>query len=294
MKNIFYILLISFSFSQVSDITIYSAQSAALAGATAINKNSTWAIFENPASLVNLTGTSVSVGHTRLYGYSWLPFYSGVVNTTLPVIGQLSIGSMNLETKNGGVELSSENVLSFGKGFQLQKDANSSLSVGLTSNYILFSLGKSAGSNGDGTNGIELEDVSAITIDVGAIGTLRNRYSFGVMLKNLSASSIGNGLSSQSLPQRFNAGVTYSPQQELATTIMIEKLLGVDAIVIKGSVDYQLNSMLNLHVGAQANPNRFGSGLSFNVAGQSFTYGLITHPVLPISHYINVGLTIFD
>ena len=294
MRNILFILLFSFSFSQVSNITIYSAHSAALAGANAINKNFTWAIFENPASLVNLRGTSVSIGQSRLYGYSWLPLYSGVVNTTLPIIGQFSIASMSLQTKNSGVELSSESLFSFGKGFQLQQDANSSLSMGFTSSYIVYSQGKSAGSNGDGSNGIELGDVSAITIDIGAIGTLRNRYSFGVMLKNLSASSIGEGLSSQSLPQRFNAGVTYSPQQELSTTIMLEKLLGVDAIVIKGSVDYKINSMLNLHIGAQANPNRFGSGFSFNVGGQSFTYGLITHPVLPISHYVNIGLNIFD
>ena len=106
-----------------------------------------------------------------------------------------------------------KSLFSFGKGFQLQQDANSSLSMGFTSSYIVYSQGKSAGSNGDGSNGIELGDVSAITIDIGAVGTLRNRYSFGVMLKNLSASSIGVGLSSQSLPQRFNAGVTYTPQR---------------------------------------------------------------------------------
>ena len=65
------------------------------------------------------------------------------------------------------------------------------------------------------------------------------------------------------LPRRLNAGITYLPMPDLSTAISIERLLGRSEIQIKGGVQYSLNSMINLMMGVQANPNRLGIGAKF-------------------------------
>ena len=59
---------------------------------------------------------------------------------------------------------------------------------------------------------------------------------------------------------------------------------------IKAAIRYNLNSNLEIYAGAQSNPNRFGFGATFASNNQSISYGLLTHPVLPITHQINIGI----
>ena len=47
---------------------------------------------------------------------------------------------------------------------------------------------------------------------------------------------------------------------------------------------------IKIYAGAQSNPNRFGLGTTFTSTNQSISFGLLTHPVLPITHQINIGI----
>ena len=290
MNKIIILLLASLVFTQVSDNAYITTESLAMVGSNVAEFGSSNSIFNNPAGLSGLESIHLSAGGGNLYGFSWLPSYYFSMNAPIPVFGNISLGYQQLKTKSGSATLSTESSLSIGQGINLQKDKNSQLSFGAVANYIQWDLGKSAGMSGDGSDGLNLGTLNTVTIDLGFIATLRHKYRCGVYIKNINSGAIGRGMTRTVLPRRLNAGVTYLPISTLSTSISMERLLGDSDIQIKGGLQYSLNSMINLMIGAQANPNRFGIGAKFKFINQTVTYGLITHPVLPITHQLSLGL----
>jgi len=291
MKKITLLLLASFTFTQVSDNAYLTTESSAMVGSNVAGFGSSNSIFNNPAGLSDVEDIQLSTGGGNLYGFSWLPSYYFSVNAPIPALGNVSFGFQQLKTESGSTILSTEKTLSVGQGFNLQKDKNSQLSFGLVANYVQWDLGKSAGMNGDGTDGLDFGSLNTVTIDLGFIASLRNKYRCGVYIKNMNSGAIGTGMTRTVLPRRLNAGVTYLPISTLSTSISMERLLGDNDIQIKGGLQYSLNSMIYLMMGAQANPNRFGIGAKFKFINQTLTYGLLTHPVLPITHRLSLDLS---
>jgi len=111
-------------------------------------------------------------------------------------------------------------------------------------------------------------------------------------VKNINSGALGKGITRQVLPRRINVGITYMPMKGLATSIVSEYLLGRDDMQIKAAIRYNLNSNLEIYAGAQSNPNRFGMGATFTLNQQSVSYGLLTHPVLPMTHQFNIGIVL--
>ena len=291
MPKFLFLFILSFSFAQtVSDYAYTHAKVAAMAGAVVAETGSNWSIFHNPAGITEIEGTHLSAGSGNLFGFKWLPTYNLGGTAPLPVIGKIGFAFQQLETKYSGKTLSKEQTLSIAQGFDLQHDKNSRLAIGYTANFVQWDLGKSAGVSGDGSDGLELGSINSITIDFGVLASLREKYRFGVFLKNINSGALGKGITRQVLPRRINAGITYMPVTGLATSIVSEHLLGRDDMQIKGAVKYTLNPHIKIYAGAQSNPNRFGLGATFTSTNQSISYGLLTHPVLPITHQINIGI----
>ena len=293
MSKLLFFLLASFPLAQtVSDYAYTGAKVSAMAGAVVAETGSNWSIFHNPAGITEGDGLQISLGGGKLYGYDWLPISNLSCTTPIPEIGTIGFAYQQLETKYGGTTLSKEQTLSIAQGFDLQHDKNSRLSIGYTANFIQWDLGKSAGVSGDGTDGLELGSVNAVTVDIGVLASLHEKYRFGVFLKNINSGALGKGMTRQVLPRRINTGITYMPMQGLATSIVSEHLLGRDDMQIKAAIRYNLNSNLEIYTGAQSNPNRFGLGATFTLNTQSISYGLLTHPVLPMTHQFNIGLSL--
>ena len=292
MNKFLLLFLVSIPYAQVSDYAYTHAEASAMAGAVVAEAGSNWSIFHNPAGITEIEGTHLSAGSGKLYGFNWLPAYNLSGTTPLPVIGKIGFAFQQLETKYSGKTLSKEQTLSIAQGFDLQHDKNSRLAIGYTANFVQWELGKSAGVSGDGSDGLELGSINSITIDFGVLASLREKYRFGVMLKNINSGALGKGMTRQVLPQRINVGITYMPMTGLATSIVSEYLLGRDDMQIKASFRYNLNSNLEIYTGAQSNPNRFGMGATFTLNQQSVSYGLLTHPVLPMTHQFNLGLSL--
>ena len=292
MQKYLYCFLLTASFAQVSDYAYTGAEASAMAGAIVAEKGNNWSIFHNPAGMTEIDGTHFSAGGGKLYGFNWLPIYHLNSIISIPEIGQIGFALQQLETKYSGKTLSKEQTLSIAQGFELQHDKNSHLSVGYTANFVQWDLGRSAGVSGDGTDGLELGGVNAVTIDFGVLASLREKYRFGVLLKNINSGALGRGITRQVLPRRINVGITYMPITGLATSIVSEHLLGRDDLQIKGAIRYNLNSYLEIYSGAQSNPNRFGMGATITINRQSVSYGLLTHPVLPMTHQFNIGLSL--
>ena len=291
MFKFYFILLFTPLFTQtISDYAYTHAEVAAMAGAVVAEGGSNWSIFHNPAGITEVDGTHLSAGSGNLYGFKWLPAYNLSGTTSLPIIGKIGFAYQKLETKYGGTTLSKEQTLSIAQGFELQHDKNSRLAIGYTANFVQWDLGRSAGVSGDGSDGLDLGSINFITIDFGVLASLREKYRFGVFLKNINSGALGKGMTRQVLPQRINVGITYMPMMGLATSIVSEYLLGKDDMQIKAAIRYNLNSNIELYTGAQSNPNRFGMGATFTFTNQSISYGLLTHPVLPITHQFNIGI----
>jgi hypothetical protein len=296
------LFLLSFPLAQtVSDYSYTHAEVSAMAGAVVAEAGSNWSIFHNPAGITEVDGFQVSLGGGRLYGYDWLP--ASNLSGTVPVskISTIGFAFQQLETKYSGKTLSKEQTLSIAQGFDLQHDKNSHLAIGYTANFVQWDLGKSAGPSGDGSDGLELGSINSVTVDVGVLASLREKYRFGVMLKNINSGALGKGMTRQVLPRRINVGITYMPMKGLATSIVSEHLLGRDDMQIKAAIRYNLNSNLEIYTGAQSNPNRFGLGFTIKLyrvtdaeLGDNYTlsYGLLTHPVLPMTHQFNIGLSL--
>ena len=290
MKKITLLLFASFIYTQVSDNAYLTTESSAMVGSNVAGFGSSNSIFNNPAGLSDVEDIQLSTGGGNLYGFSWLPSYYFSVNAPIPVLGNVSFGFQQLKTESGMATLSTEQTITIGHGFNLQKDKNSQLSFGAVANYVQWDLGESAGASGDGSDGLNLGLLNTVTIDIGFIASLRDKYRCGVYIKNINSGAIGKDMTRTVLPRRLNAGVTYLPISTLSTSISMERLLGDNDIQIKGGLQYSLNSMINLMMGAQANPNRFGIGAKFKFINQTLTYGLLTHPVLPITHQLSLGL----
>ena len=293
MIKLYCILLFAPLFTQtVSDNAYTHAEVSAMAGAVAAEAGSNWSIFHNPAGITEVDGLQISLGGGKLYGYDWLPASNLSCTAPIPEIGIIGFAFQQLEAKYSGKTLSKEQTLSIAQGFDLQHDKNSRLAIGYTANFVQWDLGKSAGVSGDGSDGLELGSINSITIDFGVLASLREKYRFGVFLKNINSGALGKGMTRQVLPRRINTGITYMPMQGLATSIVSEHLLGRDDMQIKAAIRYNLNSNLEIYAGAQSNPNRFGMGATFTLNTQSISYGLLTHPVLPMTHQFNIGLSL--
>ena len=293
MFKFYCILLFAPLFTQtISDYAYTSAEVSAMAGAVVAEAGSNWSIFHNPAGITEVDGIHLAAGSGNLYGFKWLPAYNLSGTTSLPIIGKISFALQQLETKYSGTTLSTEQTLSIAQGFELQHDKNSRLAIGCTANFVQWDLGRSAGVSGDGSDGLDLGSINSITIDFGVLASLSEKYRFGVMLKNINSGALGKGMTRQVLPRRINVGITYIPMKGLATSIVSEYLLGRDDMQIKAAIRYNLNSNLEFYAGAQSNPNRFGMGATFTLNQQSVSYGLLTHPVLPMTHQFNLGLSL--
>ena len=302
MQKYLHFFLLAASFAQVSDYAYTGAEVSAMFGAVVAEKGNNWSIFHNPAGLTEINGNCLSAGGGNLYGFKWLPTYHLNGTIPIPILGKTGFALQQLETNYDGAVLSMEQTISIAQGFDLQHDKNSHLAIGYTANFVQWDMGRSAGINGDGTVGsIELGNVNAVTVDFGVLASLREKYRFGVFIKNVNSGALGKGMTRQVLPRRINAGITYMPITGFSTSIVSEHLLGRDDLQIKGAIRYNLFPFMTIYTGAQSNPNRFGIGIkmlfkkvSASELGDNYTfsYGLLTHPILPMTHQFNIGISL--
>jgi len=292
MKKIFIVLLFSsMLLSQgLSDYTFNTAQSSSLAGAVVSNRGGDWSLYHNPATLVELNKNRAFLGYSKLYSQDYLPLSSlGLIVSKYKI--NFGLKYLSLSVKNNEIELLNEDLIGIAAGFNLFKDKNSSLAMGLSVNYHMIHFGSSAGVSGDGSDGLDSEMISSIGLDLGFLGSLRDKNRLGVFIKNINSPMIGEGMSTQNLPRKIHIGLTTIPNEMMEVSFTMEQLLGYHDAQYRTALQYQLNQFLFLNAGVQVNPNRFGFG--FNVEKNNFniSYGYLTHHVLPGTHQFNFGIS---
>ena len=289
-RIIIFLFLITISFSQaVNNYSFNTAESASMAGSVVASKGGDWSLYNNPATLSDIQMRQVSINYSNLYNQTYLPLSSyGVIVPTKYGIN-LGVKHIAFNVEYEEVELLNENITGIVGSIDLLRDKNSTLSIGFSANYHSIKLGKSAGSSGDGTNGISGNSIESASIDLGFLASLRQKYRFGVFIENINSSSLGNGITSQNLPRKINIGFSLIPYDYLAVSFSTEQLLGYDSPQFRSSVKYYLNKMLCLNAGIQTNPNRLGVGFVVEAKNLSLSYGYLTHHILPGTHQSSIG-----
>ena len=298
-RNIIIIILsINFSFSQsFSNMSFVGPKSTAMAGAVVSDTDNIETVFYNPAGITHLNKNSVIMGITRLYGLGFLKhqFVAFTIpNKNTSMMNKLAISYQQLGTDHSDtdINLSSEKSISISQGFDLLRDANSSLSIGYSINGLIFYQNNSAGPNGDGTGGLPSSESTILGIDLGIHSSLRGKIDFGVFIKNINNPAVGKGSSQSHFPRRIDVGISYTPVEDLQTTFAFQRVLGGEKNSFRFGLEYNLLKTLTVRSGIQINPNRFGFGIAYRLSNKlqnlELSYSLLTHPVLSQSNILSV------
>jgi len=294
MKKLYIFILLNFISAQIiTNNSFNTARSVSMAGATVSNPGNIESVFYNPANLSNLSGSSVLLGSTMFYEQENLDYQFAALSFKLDKKNAMAITiqKLGVNADQSLNELSSEISISISQGFHLLKDRNSSLSLGYNANYFILSQGSSAGTMGDGSNGLPGKKMYGFGLDLGVLASLREKVVLGVFIKNINSPRIGRGSNAQFLPRRLNIGCTYHPTQSLKTSFVYERLIYSNTNQFRFGVEYEFHKYFILRTGVQMKPNRFGFGFLSPINDKiSIAYGLITHPVLPLTHSAEFGL----
>jgi len=285
------ILIVTCLAQGINDYSFNTPESASMAGAIVASEGGDWSLYNNPATLSDVEKKQLSAGYSNLYNQSYLPLSSyGIIIPTKYGIN-LGVKYVGFDVEYQEVELLNESIIGIVGSINLLKDKNSTLSLGASLNYHKIKFGKSAGSSGDGTNGILASSVNSSSLDIGFLASLREKYRVGVFIKNINSSLIGNGISSQALPRKIDIGLSILPFDYLMVSFSMEQLLGYESPQFRSSIRYRLNKVLYLNAGIQTNPNRLGLGFILKNKNLSLSYGYLTHHVLPGTHQSSIGFS---
>ena len=295
IQKLLLIFIFSCSMAQITTNNSFNnSKSIALAGSTVSSPGGIENIINNPANLSFDSKSSIIIGSTVFYEIDLLEYqycsilYKPNKNTNL------SLTIQHLGTKAKGkidFTLLSERAIILSHGFTLFKDRNSSLRLGYNANYFLLKQSASAGVSGDGSDGIPAIKRNKVGIDVGIWASLRKKIFLGAFVKNINSPSIGSGSRTNFLPKKINVGFSYAPIKKLITSFNYERLLGSRTNHFRFGVEFQMYKYFTLRTGIQMKPNRLGLGFVTSINDRSsFSYSLISHPVLSLTHSIEVGI----
>jgi len=266
----------------VFDNLVLSPRARAMGGAFVAVSDDETAVFTNPAGLADQEVIGVYGSYVDLFGYSYLNLGSFAATMPTPK-GTVGLGVRMFSVEHNGVDLEKEYTISLGHGLMLMKDVHSSLAFGYTAN--LYGLSFEA----ESVSGDDLGSANAVGFDVGVMGTLRGRTSFGFFMKNINNPKMGDA-DTEDLPQWFTTGVAYSPYGGVTTSLELQKQDDEDLRACFG-VESEVTDMITVRAGLQNNPNRVSAGFGAKWQSIRVDYSYTSHATLPGSHHFGLGYT---
>ncbi|HCL00176.1 MAG TPA: hypothetical protein DHW42_08765 [Candidatus Marinimicrobia bacterium] len=273
-------------FTQVNEIAAPISATGSSNMATAADA---WALLVNQAGLSRLEWIEVVSGFYKPYGLSFYSSQIGILAVPVGKLGTVAIGYQGSSSDYSGNSLTSESSYSISHGFYLQKDIISTLSIGYTVNLYQIDYGQSAGTSGDGSDGINLGSGYGFGIDLGIQGSLHERSWIGLFAKNVNSPEMGSALSSSRLPRSLAVGFGYEPYYGLKTNFLIFQAIGGHKTQYRAGIEYRVMSWMIMRCGVNTEPNRIGFGFGINKWGLLIDYAFVSHPVLPETHQFSLG-----
>lgn len=262
----------------VFDALDVSSKARGMGGAWTAGADDASAVFYNPACLAGMESADVTASYLRPNGQDFesLTFLAGAA--PLGPSHSLGLSWRRFAVEYGGQNLLDESTFSFAHGLVLLKDIHSTLSVGYALNVYVLEFGQ--------TDYVDLGRETTYGVDLGFLGTLRDRTRIGFMLKNLNEPSVGK-VTREPLPQWMSAGVSYTPYYGVVTELDLRKLRGEDAEVHMG-MQFGLTPFLDLRFGFQTGPNSLTGGFTARIKPVEIDYAYSSHSVLPGTHHLSV------
>jgi len=275
-------LLLTQSTAGIFDERYPSPRATAMSGSVVALANDVWAPYYNPAGLALVDNYAAGVSYQNPYNLAYFNNYFLSAAAPLPNknLGTIAVSFQNFGVNYEGNDMSAEYTFGLSHGFLLMQDVHSFLSFGYNLKYYYWSLGESI-------TGIDLGSGSAFGLDIGVQGSIYNRTYVGLYFLNINTPKMG-AINKHELPQRIVAGAGYTPIDNVATTIALNKTIGKETQVEAG-FEFKIISMLAIRAGVSTAPNRFSAGLGFNYNNIHFNYAIRTHPALSETHQFGLS-----
>ena len=248
------------------------------------------ACFWNPAGLAFTKGTQGAFVYHQPWGIPFLTHVAGAIATELPRnAGSAAISYQTLGTRSGGTSLSTEGELALSHGLLLQKDIHTALAIGYSLKLITWSLASSiTGASGE----VDLGSAATFGLDIGASAQVWDRLRLGGVMHNINHPQLGTAsFAKRDLPQMFSGGLLYFPYHGVETSFDIERVLSGET-QLKGGLNANIVTPLDLRFGIFTNPNGFSAGFGLHWRELIVDYAFVYHPVLSPTHQVGIGFQI--
>lgn len=266
----------------VFDSLVLSPRARALGGAFVALSDDETAVFTNPAGLAGQDEIGVYSSYADLYGYDFIKLGAGAA--VVPTgYGTFGFAARYMNVDYGGNNLETEYTITVSHGITAMEDVHSSLAVGYSFNLYGLSFPT------ESVGGEDLGSANTFGLDVGVLGTLWGRTSFGFFMKNINNPKLGDP-DAKDLPQWFTAGVKYSPYGGVNTLLELQKQDDEDLRACAG-FEFEVAEYLVLRGGLQNEPNRLSAGFGTHWKMLRFDYSYTSHSTLPGSHHFGLGAT---
>jgi hypothetical protein len=262
----------------VFDAMDVSSKARGMGGAWVAGADDATAIFYNPACLLSTDRANVSASYLKPNSQNFESLTFLAVGAPIRSSQSLAVSYRKFGVEYGGENLLDESTVSFAHAMVLMKDIHSSLAVGYCLNVYTLEFGR--------TENFDLGRQTTYGLDLGFLGTMRERTRIGFLLRNINEPSIGK-IDKEPLPQWITAGVSYEPYYGVLTELDVRALRGEDAEVHMG-MQFGLTQFLDMRFGFQTGPNSLTGGFTVKVNPVEIDYSYSTHSVLPGTHHVSV------
>ena len=125
-----------------------------------------------------------------------------------------------------------------------------------------------------------------ISFDFGGHSQLSENLIFGAYISNFTLSRL-SGEATLYIPVIMATGLHWLPSQSVKVSAELVKEPGF-AIALRTGLEYEVCQSLVLRGGYSSGPGRIHLGFGLNGSAFRISYASVTHPVLPISHFLSV------
>jgi len=251
----FLLLTFSLFLNAAFEEKLIGAKPQGLAGSYVARSGDVYSIFYNPAGLRLAQNSEISFSQTKLYNIKELNLQSFAF-----MVPTLKLGTFGIGYNSFGFSDYKENSVYLSESFHFGKG------IYLGFNFKNMSL-KMA----------EFGSASLTGIDIGLLGNISEKFSFGFSFSNINNPHIGN--STESPQKTFKLGACYTPGEEMSFSFDLWNLGDSKGEFRLGSNIYVFQ-YLALRFGLKTNPNVFSFGFGLFLKNFELSYAYLTHPYL--------------
>jgi hypothetical protein len=279
MWLVFLTLFVTSLSAHVFDTIDVSSKARGMGGAWAANAFDAAAIFYNPACLSETKQPDLYASYLQPNGqdFTSLVFLGFSFPTREGQCAAISYRGFGAEYQN--VDLLSESTLSLAYSLPLLKDIHTALYMAGTVNIYSLDFGSTAT--------MDLGSETAVGLDIGFLGVLRDRTRIGFLLHNINEPSMG-AVEREPLAQWVSAGISYKPYYGVVTELDVRSVRGEDVEIHMG-MQFEVTTYFAMRFGFQTKPNSLTGGLTVNVEPLDIDYSYSSHSVLPGTHHVALG-----